>query len=112
MSVRLPDGFADLEPFVAAWAIAGTAARAARRSRADPKAAQAFFAAAAPRAAAALDWLDRRGFAGFDPRDTALMELMLTLAHVSLAVEVQGPDEVQHTAVRDFMRITTAPADM
>jgi hypothetical protein len=36
---------------------------------------------------------------------------MLALAHVALAVEIQGPDEVKSAPWRDRMRITRSTAD-
>lgn len=40
---NLPDGFADLEPFVADWALRTEAERTARRHGADMKAIKAFY---------------------------------------------------------------------
>lgn len=108
--MTLPQGFAALEPFVADWAVEGSAARAALRgsSRADARA--AFYAAGRDLLRPALDHLDARGFAGMDEADGRLMNLMLSLAHVSLAVEMQGEAEEGHARMREFMRVTRTPA--
>jgi hypothetical protein len=109
--IALPPAFAALEPFVARWAVPTTAARAALRTGSAPDEREAFFAAASPMLDVALDHLDAIGLAAFSPQDARLMDLMLALAHVALAVEIQGPDEVKSAPWRDRMRIGRAPAD-
>ena len=47
-----------------------------------------------------------------DEREKRLMNLMLSLAHVSLAVEVQGDDEPKHARSAKYLRITRAPSDV
>jgi hypothetical protein len=37
---------------------------------------------------------------------------MLTLAHVALAVEIQGEAEAEHARMREHMRFTRAHADL
>jgi hypothetical protein len=107
----LPTGFAALEPFVSLWAVAGSANRAALRGTSSLDARAAFFDAASPLLTAALDHLDRKPLAAHDPGEQRLMNLMLSLAHVALAVEVQAEDEARHRASRDAMIITLSPAD-
>ncbi|MEO7247789.1 MAG: hypothetical protein ABIW31_04990 [Novosphingobium sp.] len=107
----LPSGFAALEPFIARWALGKTADRAARRSASTPDEREAFFAAASPLLDAALSHLDARALNAFTPADQCLMNLMLSLAHVALAVEIQGPDEVKSAPWRDRMRISRSTAD-
>jgi len=107
----LPSGFEALEPFVAGWAIAGTANRAHRRSDSNEADRLAFYDAARALAPAALELLDRKSLAVFDEREERLMNLMLSLAHVALAVESQGPDEARHTQSRQHMKITQTTAD-
>ena len=93
------------------WAAASTAARSAARDSASPEDCAAFLAAGLPRVGQALDYLDGKGFAGFDAADERLMALVLGLVHAALAAEVQGSDEVRHTAGRVAMRILRSPAD-
>jgi hypothetical protein len=47
----------------------------------------------------------------FDEAETALMNLMLSLAHVALSIEVQGSEDARHREVRAHMKITRSPAD-
>ena len=110
-TTRLPEGFAVLEPFIDRWALRSTAERAARRSDSTPEERAEFFAAAGPVMNAALDYLDARSLDGLTPAEQRLMDLILALAHVALAVEIQGPDEVKSTPSRDRMRISRSTAD-
>lgn len=107
----LPEGFAALAGFVDRWALDGTAQRAARRSDSTAEERAAFFAAASPLLDAALAYLDARALEVFSPAEQRLMNLMLSLAHVALAVEIQGPDEAKSAPWRDRMRITRSTAD-
>lgn len=111
MTNSLPPEFAALEPFVVKWALQHSADRAAKRTASTPQARDAFFAAVSPHMDAALDYLDARPMEDLTPADRRLMELMLSLAHVALAVEIQGPDEIRSAPWRDRMRITRATAD-
>lgn len=112
MSARLPAGFAALEPFVAQWAIPGSAARAAARGSSTPEQREAFFAAAQPLAGAAFERLDAKTLSELDEAEVRLLDLMMSLGHVSLAVEIQGTDEAAHAIWRERMRVTNAPADL
>ena len=107
----LPGDFAVLEPFAARWAIAGSAERAALRGTSSAEERQAFFEAAGPLLEPVLDYLDARPLAGLDTAEQRLMAMMLSLAHVAQAVEIQGPDESGGVRWRERMRITRAPAD-
>jgi hypothetical protein len=110
-ATSLPGGFAELEPFVGRWAVPGTAARAALRTGSTAEEREAFFAVASPLMGSALDYLDARPLDAFTPADQRLMDLMLSLAHVALAVEIQGPDEAKSAPWRDRMRISRSTAD-
>jgi hypothetical protein len=107
----LPSGFAALEPFVARFAISGTANRAQQRSETTAAERQAFYDAAKELVAPALDLLDQKPFADFDAADRNLMNLALTFAHIAIAVEIQGPDETKHAAMRAHMKIVRSTAD-
>lgn len=111
MATRLPAGFEDLEPFVARFAISGTANRAALRGDAPVAERDAFYAAIKDRIAPALDMLDAKPVDQLDAAEQRLLQLCLSFAHVALAIEVQGDDEPRHTAMRRHMRITRSPAD-
>jgi hypothetical protein len=107
----LPADFATLEPFVERWALPTTAERAARRSGSTSEEREAFFAAGSPLLDAALDHLDGLPLGAFPVQEQRLMDLMLSLAHVALAVEIQGPDETRSAPWRDRMRIGRSAAD-
>jgi len=107
----LPMGFDALEPFVATYAIDNATRRAEMRGEAPVDVRDAFYEAAKPLLAPALDYLDTKNFDEYDDRDKRLMQMMLSLAHVVIAVEIQGEDEPRHAYLRTFMPVTRAPAD-
>lgn len=111
MSETLPAGFAALQPFVERWAVADTQQRCTLRGSSTPEERDAFFATAAPMLDAALDHLDRRPLAQLSGPDERLMNLLLSLAHVALAVEIQGPDEVKSSSWRARMHVSRSTAD-
>lgn len=108
---RLPSGFAALDPFIDHWAVEGTANRARLRTSSSDQARYAFFAVGQPLLAKALDYLDTKSLSAFDEADQRLMNLALSLAHVSFAVEIQGDAEGRHATLREKMVITRTPAD-
>ena len=109
--MMLPGGFEALEPFAERWSGAIAADRAALRAAYPQADRDAFYAASAPLLEAGLAYLDAIPLAAHAAADTRLMHLLLTFAHVSLAVEVQASDEDRHTPMRATMRITRATAD-
>jgi hypothetical protein len=111
VSRLLPDGFAALEPFTERWAGDSAVIRAHLRDSASPEDAAAFYAAAQPLIESALARLDAKPLADHDDCEQRLMRLVLTFAHVSLAIEVQDRHEPAHRKLREHMRITRAPAD-
>ncbi len=108
---ELPEGFESLEAFVPMWGINGTATRAQRRHDSSRDQREAFYAAAREKQAAALELLDRKSLGALDANERRLMNLMLSFAHVSLAVEVQGPEEERHRQMSRHMTITRSVAD-
>jgi len=108
---RLPPGFEQLAPFVDAWSLASAAHRAQRRLESSEAERAAFYDAAKDLLPAALAHLDQKPLAQFDAHETQLMNLMLSFAHVALAVEVQADDEAKHAQARKHLRITRASAD-
>lgn len=111
MATTLPAGFETLEPFVAHFAVAGTANRAQLRADTPRAEREAFYAAAKDLIGPALDLLDRKPLDGLDASEKRLLDLTLAFGHIALAVEVQGPDEENHAELRRYMRITRSPAD-
>ncbi|MET0728668.1 MAG: hypothetical protein ABWZ76_10275 [Acidimicrobiales bacterium] len=88
MSTLLPAGFADLEPFAAAWCLRTEPERWAQRLASSMEEMQAFYDACFTRAGDAIDYCD--GFALDEmPEEAAqLLYLLFSLALVSYPVEV------------------------
>jgi len=107
----LPEGFEALEPFVEAWAIRGAAARAGRRVESSAPERVAFFDVAKDLVADALTHLDRKPLGDLDAEEQRLMDLMLSFAHVALAVEIQLDDESRHAELSRHLAITRASSD-
>lgn len=110
MSGSLPAGFEALEPFVARFAVAGTANRAQLRGDVTREERETFHAAAKDLVAPALDLLDKKPLDQLDESEQRLLNLALSFSHIALAVEIQGPDEERHAELRRYMRITRSPA--
>lgn len=108
----LPVGFEALQPFVRAWAIDGAHNRLLARLRSEEAERVAFFNVAREALAPALDYLDTKPLAEFSEPDKRLMSLLLSMAHISLAVEIQGTDEPGHAESARHMTITQATADL
>lgn len=111
MSNLLPAGFDALEPFAENWAIAGTANRDWLRGDSTEEARLAFFDVAKGFVPKALELLDRKPLTELDERERRLMDLVLSFAHVTMAVEMLDKTEPRHAQFRKVMRITRSPAD-
>ncbi|TGD74774.1 hypothetical protein E4634_06120 [Mangrovimicrobium sediminis] len=107
----LPAGFQALEPFVEGWAIEGSENRLRRRLQSTPEEREAFFEAAMPLVQPALAQLDKKRLTEFDAAEQRLMNLMLSMAHVAHAVEVQREDEPFHAEGARHITITRSSAD-
>jgi hypothetical protein len=110
-ATSLPAGYEALKPFVASWAVPGSARRAQRRSDTSSEERLAFFNAVKPLIGPALTQLDQKKLTEFDPAEQRLMDMMLAFAHVALAIEMQGDAETRHATSRAAMVITKSPAD-
>lgn len=111
VNLQLPAGFEALEPFVADWAIEGSANRMQKRLDTSMEHMKSFYETAHPLAEPALALLDQKPLDQLDAPEQNLMNMILSLAHVSLAVEIQGPDEPHHAKWARFIRITQSAAD-
>lgn len=107
----LPEGFENLQPFVATWALPTSADRAARRGDSTAAERQALYDAVTPQLSAALELLDAKPLLQFGLCERNLLNLCLAAAHVALAVEALGSDEANHAPHRNQMIITRTPAD-
>lgn len=110
-SNQLPPGFESLEPFVSLWNVEGSAKRAALRHASSDADRESFYHEAKAVLVDALAFLDKKSIADFDDKDRCLMNLVLSLAHVSQAIEIQGKDESKASELRDGMVITRSTAD-
>ncbi len=107
----LPAGFEALEPFVDSWSIEGAARRMQRRLDSEASERQALFEAGRDLVPAALELLDQKPIGEFDDREQRLMHLVLSMAHVAQAVEIQGDDEPRHAQYARHITITRASSD-
>ena len=110
-TARLPTGFEALEPFVDQWAPDGAARRMQCRLTSSEAERNAFFNVAKPLLVPALSYLDRKPLQELDEKERRLMNLLLSLCHVSLAVEMQGDAEAEHAQGARHITITRATAD-
>lgn len=107
----LPEGFGALEPFAARWAIEGAANRMQQRLDSEPGDREAFFNAGKDLVTTALELLDQKAIGEFDEKEKRLMNLVLSLAHIAQAVEIQKDDEPYHAHYARFITITRASSD-
>ncbi|WP_372764253.1 hypothetical protein [Litorivivens sp.] len=108
----LPKPFAILEPFSQYWAANTAAERAGCRLNANPQEREAFYNAVNPLLHEALAYLDNKAPRDFNEQEQCLMKMLLSFAHIALAIEVQGPDEDAQGTLRRHMTITRAVADL
>ncbi|MGE0386537.1 MAG: hypothetical protein AB7Q97_17555 [Gammaproteobacteria bacterium] len=110
-SALLPQGFETLEGFAQSWAVAGSDVRRKRRIASTAQERDAFYAAAVVHLDRALEYLDEFALDRLDARQQRLLDLMLMLAHVSLAVEKQGANEALHAINHAHFTITRSAHD-
>lgn len=94
METTLPAGFEPVEPFVADWALADTAARMAKRQASTIEAIRAFYDAMLPLGEAALEHLRQFQLGALPAESERLLKLMLSLAEAAPAVEWYGDPRV------------------
>jgi len=107
----LPAGFEALTPFVQFWAADTAAERAHCRDISDGASRADFYNAISELAPKALAHLDTKALHQLNESERRLMKLLLSFAHVSMAVELQRDAEPLHARNRPYMRITKATAD-
>lgn len=111
MSGLLPKGFEALEPHVAWWAAETMAERDTRRLDSSEDQRLAFYNAASPILAQVFAHLDGKAMTAFDEADWRLHRLMLSLVHVTIAVEVQRDGEALHARGARRMPIVHCHSD-
>lgn len=103
--MSLPKGFEALEPFVAAWAIAGMDNRRLRRLDSTEAEREAFYPVAKAHLVPAMEYLDARPLNALAEDEKRLLDLMLMTAHLA-AVDRLGPDEAEHAVSHRHFRFT------
>jgi hypothetical protein len=107
----LPEGFERLEPFAEAWAVAGSEARKRRRIASTEPERLEFYNVMVEEVHGALEYLDQYPLDALDTEQQRLMNMVLTLAHIALAVEKQGASEATHALSHAHFTITRATED-
>jgi hypothetical protein len=101
----LPAGFADLEPWAAAWCLPTEPERWARRLGTPMPELQAFYDACFPRAQQAIAYCDRFPLDDLPADAERLLQLLHSLLMVSYAVEVWKQPEVIHAGSARIDRV-------
>ena len=84
----LPEKFSDLEPlFKAGWSLRTEAERVQKRHNSSPEELRAFYDLMVPRLEAVIGYLDRVELSNFSDAEQNLMNLLLSMAEVTFAVE-------------------------
>lgn len=86
---KLPEGFADLQPFASFWIRDTVDERIDARCSSPMEHITEFYDAAIVRAADMLDYLDAVPLDDLTEEQGNLMKLLLGLVHASIAVEIQ-----------------------
>ncbi len=104
-AARLPQAFAELEPFVDSWGSHTTAGRLAARCERSMDEIRVFYEAMCARAEEAIGYVD--GFEMADLPDDArnLMALVLGLAQAHVAIEIHGQPRAPGTPWPNSIRI-------
>lgn len=104
----LPDGFQDLEAFLARWALPTTVARMQARDSAEMRDIQALYDAVVPRLPMALEYLQGVSYdSDMSPADRKLLNLCLAIAEVAPAVEWYGQPQVIDGYAGSVLTITS-----
>jgi len=83
----LPEGFEDLQPFVAKWALKGQKARYSQMLAVDMAELRALYDAVLPRVEAIVAHLDRFPLDEYPPAEQALFDLAATFAETAHPVD-------------------------
>jgi hypothetical protein len=106
----LPDGFEALEPFQPYWGVPDTQTRRERRETSTMAEIMAFYDVILPLAPAAMKHLEDFALDAMPPAEARLFELVLALAHVSMATELHGAPRAPHTPYPHGVKLMHGPA--
>lgn len=95
MQSPLPDGFADLEPWMD-WAQPSELLRNRKRWSASMAETQAFYDAISARCAAALDYLNQFPLPDLDTRQQSLLNMCLALTEAAVTIEMYGEPQPKY----------------
>ncbi len=101
-ATRLPERFAELEPFVEKWDLPDINSRYAARLSSSMDDMQAFNDAMVTRAEDIKSWLDARSFDDYTENDRCLARLMFAYAIVAQSVEIYKQPAVPDAGNRMF----------
>lgn len=106
----LPEGFEALEPFQAYWGVPDTQTRRERREASSMAETMAFYETMLPLAPAAMKHLEAFALDAMPPAEARLFELVLALAHVSMATELHGQPRAPNTPYPHGVKLVRGPA--
>ncbi len=106
ISLPLPPGFEDLNPFVAVWAQTTSERRMEARCAASMADIQTFYDAMTERAEAALIHIERFPIDALPADSARLFCLVLALAQAHVAIEIHGAVRAPNTPYPHGIRIT------
>lgn len=106
----LPEGFEALEPFQPYWGVPGTQERRERREALTMAEIVPFYDTCLALAPAAMAHLERFGLDAMPAAEARLYELVLALAHVSMATELHGQARAPNTPYPHNVRLVAGPA--
>lgn len=109
LSPTLPDGFADLEPYVADWALPTRAERYAARLSKPYKELLQFYDAIAPHAQDAITYLDGLDITSLPEKATRLLQLLYSMILVSYSVNVFKQNRIPDSGAA-FFEMVAEPA--
>ena len=101
-ATRLPERFAELEPFVENWDLPDINSRYSARLSSSMEDMQAFNDAMVVRAEEIKSWLDARSFGDYTDADRRLARLMFAYAVVAQSVEIYRQPAVPDAGNRMF----------
>jgi hypothetical protein len=99
---KLPQQFAELEPFAQSWCLATERERYAQRMASTIEEMRAFYEAVVPRAEDAMTYLDQLPLDALPENATNLLHLLYSMVQVSFPVEVWRQPRVPDTGSASF----------